>query len=45
MSAPEPSTWALILIGFAGLGLAARRKTRGREAALALQPVGLGRKA
>ena len=44
-SAPEPSTWALILLGFAGLGLAARRKTRGREAALALQPVGLGRKA
>jgi hypothetical protein len=45
MSAPEPSTWALILLGFAGLGLAARRKTRERNAALALQPVGLGRKA
>ena len=45
MSAPEPSTWALILLGFAALGLAARRKTRRREAALAPQPVGLGQKA
>lgn len=45
MSAPEPSTWALILLGFAALGLAARRKARRREAALAPQPVGLGQKA
>ena len=45
MSAPEPSTWALILLGFAALGLAARRKIRKREAALALQPVALGWKA
>ena len=45
MSAPEPSTWALILLGFVGLGLAARRKTRGREAALAPRPLGLGQKA
>ena len=45
VSAPEPSTWALILLGFAALGLAAQRKTRRREAALAPQPVGLGQKA
>lgn len=44
-SAPEPSTWTLILLGFAGLGLAARRKTRGRGAPLAAQPVGFGQKA
>jgi PEP-CTERM motif len=25
---PEPSTWAMLLMGFAGLGYAARRKTR-----------------
>jgi PEP-CTERM motif len=29
-SAPEPSTWTLILLGFAGLGLAARRQARTR---------------
>jgi len=23
---PEPSTWAMMLIGFAGLGLASQRK-------------------
>ena len=45
MSAPEPSTWALVLLGFAGLGLAARGKTRRREAALAPQPVRLGQRA
>jgi hypothetical protein len=26
--APEPSTWALMLIGFAGVGMALRRKTK-----------------
>jgi microcystin-dependent protein len=27
-SAPEPSTWAMIVIGFAGLGLAGRRRRK-----------------
>src|SRR6516165_8305790 len=27
-TAPEPSTWAMALIGFAGLGLAARYRAR-----------------
>ncbi len=31
-AAPEPSTWAMIVLGFAGLGYAARR--RGRRSAL-----------
>jgi hypothetical protein len=31
--APEPSTWAMMLIGFAGLGFTAYRRTR--KAALA----------
>ncbi len=44
-AAPEPSTWAMILLGFAGLGLAARRKARRREAAVAPPPIGLGQKA
>ncbi len=26
---PEPSTWAMMLLGFAGLGLAARRRSKG----------------
>ncbi|MBL8590261.1 MAG: PEPxxWA-CTERM sorting domain-containing protein [Methylobacteriaceae bacterium] len=30
---PEPSTWAMMLIGFAGLGLAARRRRRMADAA------------
>src|ERR1700677_4605761 len=27
-AAPEPSTWAMILLGFAGLGFAGYRRTR-----------------
>jgi hypothetical protein len=30
-AAPEPSTWAMMLIGFAGLGLAGRRASRKRS--------------
>jgi len=26
LSTPEPSTWAMMLLGFAGLGLAAKRR-------------------
>jgi PEP-CTERM motif len=32
---PEPSTWAMMLIGFAGLGLAVQRKARARQFATA----------
>ena len=31
---PEPSTWAMMLLGFAGLGFASYRKARGARAAL-----------
>jgi hypothetical protein len=31
---PEPSTWAMMLLGFAGLGFAGYRKARGARAAL-----------
>ena len=34
LSTPEPSTWALMLIGFAGLGFAGYRASR-RAAAVA----------
>ena len=27
---PEPSTWAMMLLGFAGLGFAAYRRTRAK---------------
>ena len=33
---PEPSTWAMMLAGFAGLGYAAFRRSRGREKAMAV---------
>ena len=32
---PEPSTWGMLLIGFAGLGLAGYRKARPARAAVA----------
>jgi hypothetical protein len=38
--APEPSTWALMLLGFAGLCLAARRKARRSDPALSAPPIG-----
>jgi PEP-CTERM motif len=31
-SIPEPSTWAMMALGFAGLGLAGWRKTKGAAA-------------
>ena len=31
-SVPEPSTWAMILLGFAGIGLVAYRRNRNRSA-------------
>jgi hypothetical protein len=34
-SVPEPSTWAMMVLGFAGLGFAGYRRARGRAAALA----------
>jgi hypothetical protein len=33
-SAPEPSTWAMMLLGFAGLGFVATRRRRTPIAAL-----------
>jgi len=33
LTVPEPSTWALLLIGFAGLGLVRFRVSRGGRAA------------
>jgi hypothetical protein len=32
-AAPEPETWAMMLLGFAGLGYAGYRRTRGQRAA------------
>jgi hypothetical protein len=37
MSTPEPSTWVMMALGFAGLGFtASRRKGKGRSAAMAI---------
>ena len=44
-SAPEPSTWTLMLLGFAGLGIAARRRARRRETPLDLRAPGAAQKA
>ncbi len=32
LTAPEPSTWAMMLIGFCGLGFAGARRTKLRDA-------------
>jgi hypothetical protein len=32
---PEPSTWAMMLLGFAGLGFAGHRATRARRSVMA----------
>jgi hypothetical protein len=34
-AAPEPSTWAMMLLGFVGLGFTAHRKAKSRTAAFA----------
>jgi PEP-CTERM motif len=44
-AAPEPSTWAMMLIGLAGLGLAARRQARARKIALGAQSIGAAEQA
>ena len=35
ISVPEPSTWAMMLIGFAGLGFAAYRRARAEPGPIA----------
>lgn len=45
LSAPEPSTWVLMLLGFAGLCLAAGRKARRSATALTARPIGPAQKA
>lgn len=44
-AAPEPSTWAMMLIGLAGLGLAARRQARGRKVAPGARAIGAAEQA
>jgi hypothetical protein len=36
ISVPEPSTWAMLLLGFAGLGFVSYRRTRGAKLQAAL---------
>jgi probable HAF family extracellular repeat protein len=40
-SVPEPSTWAIMLLGFAGLGLAGYRRAKRDDATPALGPARL----
>ena len=37
LGVPEPSTWAMLMLGFAGLGYAAfRRNAKGQRSAVAI---------
>lgn len=44
-NAPEPSTWAMMLLGFVGLGFAARRRARRSKSALGALAIGPAQKA
>ena len=39
---PEPSTWAMMLLGFAGLGLAGYRRAKAGEATFARDASAVG---